>query len=412
MSCPHCQAAALSKAKFCRQCGSRIGVTCPACSATNPLESKFCGECGNSLITAATPGKPAVKTDHEVTRTHVVSQGERRHLTILFTDLTGYTRMMEKNDPEDVHALMASIIRSSVQIIKDYKGHIERIIGDEILALFGLPVAHEDDAIRAIKAAREIHATVMTIKPTSVALTDPVAMHTGINTGLVVATRAASSDGTLDLSGDAVNIASRLCDLAQPNEILVGPETYRQAYGFFNFDSKPALPIEGKSHSISIYAVRDEKLRPLTGKRKLNFYADMVGRRTELDQLHRAMRELHAGQGSIISIVGEAGTGKSRLLLEFEKQLADQRITWITGYAYAHTQQIPYYPLVGIVRRWLALEGSATAREMSAGIARRVGELLGPDAKEIPIIQGLIGQEVKETLGMSPEEWRKRLKST
>lgn len=319
--------------------------------------------------------------------------------------------MMEEYDPEDVQTLMASITDSSIQIIKAYNGHIERIIGDEILALFGLPTAHEDDAIRAIKAAREIHASVMNIKAATIQLKEPVAMHTGINTGLVVTARSAPVDGTFDLSGDAVNIASRLSDMARPDEILVGPETYRQAFGFFDFDAKPAMRIQGKKRSISIYAVKDEKLRPLAGQRKLNLFAALVGRQKELDQLHQAMGGLEAGQGAIISIVGEAGTGKSRLLHEFEKSLADKRITWITGYAFAHTQQVPYFPLAGIVRRWLELDGSATAKEMSTGIARRVGELLGPDAEEIPIIQGLLGQEVQATDGMSPEEWRKRLKS-
>lgn len=411
MSCPHCQTAALSKAKFCRHCGSRVATNCPACSAFNPPESKFCGECGNSLAKTATPDTPQPGPDAQAGKTHVLAQGERRHLTILFTDLTGYTRMMEKYDPEDVQTLMTSITRTSIEIIEAYNGHIERIIGDEILALFGLPVAHEDDAIRAIKAARDIHASIQNMKPTSMALTDPAAMHTGINTGLVVTARTAPIDGAFDLSGEAVNIASRLSDIAQPNEILVGPETYRQAFGFFDFDTKPSLRLAGKSRPISIYAVIDEKLRPMAGQRKLNLFADLVGRRKELDQLHQAMRELESGHGAIISIVGDAGTGKSRLLQEFEKELAEKSITWITGYAFAHTQQIPYFPLVGIVRRWLELDGSATAKEMSAGIARRVGQMLGPDAEEIPIIQGLIGQEVEETEGMSPEEWRKRLKS-
>jgi tetratricopeptide (TPR) repeat protein len=236
-------------------------------------------------------------------------------------------------------------------------------------------------------------------------------MHTGINTGLVVTARTTPVDGTFDLSGDAVNIASRLSDMAEPNEILVGPETYRQAFGFFEFEAKPAMPIQGKAHPVSVFAVGAEKLRPMAGQRKLNLSSTLIGRRKELDTLHRAMRALESGQGGIISIIGNAGTGKSRLLQEFEHDLSDRRINWITGYAYAHTQQVPYLPLVGIVRRWLELDGSATAREMSDGITRRVGGLLGADAEEIPIIQGLIGQEVQETIGMSPEEWRKRLKS-
>ncbi len=411
MSCPHCQIAAQTHAKFCRQCGSRIGNNCPVCGASNPRDSKFCGECGKALSDPAAPPSTQQTGYTEVEKARFVSQGERRHLTILFTDLTGYTRMMERFDPEDVQALMASIVNNCVKIIETYNGHIERIIGDEVLGLFGLPVAHEDDAIRAIKAAREIHATIAGLKPRGLVLTEPIAMHTGINTGLVVTARTAPVDGAFDLSGDAVNIASRLSDMAQPNQILVGPETYRQAFGFFDFDAMPPMTIQGKSHPMSVYVVKDEKDRPLTGRRKLNLYADFIGRQDELDQLHKAMMNLEEGKGSIISITGDAGTGKSRLLHEFERGLDHKRINWITGYAYAHTQSVPYFPLVGIVRRWLELDGSATAQEMSTGIARKVGELLGYNAEEIPIIQGLIGQEVEETAGMSPEEWRKRLKA-
>ncbi len=341
----------------------------------------------------------------------IISQGERRHLTVLFTDLTGYTRLMEKYDPEDIQTIMTAITQTCIRIIASYNGHVERILGDEILGLFGLPKAHEDDAIRAIKAAREIHETVCGMRPASLDPTERVAMHTGINTGLVVTTRSAPKNGTFDLSGDAVNLASRLSDMAKSNQILVGPETYRQAFGFFDFDAMPAMDIKGKSLPISVYSVLGEKDRPIAGRRELKFTAELIGRKAELDLLLTAMRDLENGQGAIISLVGDAGTGKSRLLNEFERQLRGKTINWITGYAFAHTQQAPYFPLVHLVRRWLDLDGSTTDEQMRTGIARRVGKLLGADAEEIPILQGLIGLEVKETAGMSPEEWRKRLKS-
>jgi hypothetical protein len=157
MSCPHCQEAALANAKFCRQCGRRVGNHCPACGASNPPGSKFCGECGKALFDP--PPVRAVEAEHqrEAEKTYIVSEGERRHLTILFTDLTGYTRLMEKHDPEDIQALMSAITHSCIDIIQAYNGHVERVLGDEVLGLFGLPKTHEDDAIRAIKAAREIH---------------------------------------------------------------------------------------------------------------------------------------------------------------------------------------------------------------------------------------------------------------
>jgi class 3 adenylate cyclase/tetratricopeptide (TPR) repeat protein len=409
MSCPHCQTAALSNAKFCRQCGRQVGNRCPACGAANPPGSKFCGECGKTLDPEKSQPSGPPERREESQKTFIVSGGERRHLTILFTDLTGYTGLMEKHDPEDVQALMSSITRNCIRIIENYNGHVERILGDEILGLFGLPVTYEDDAIRAIKAAREIHATIAGMRPQASPLKEPIAMHTGINTGLVVTARSSPKNGTFDLSGDAVNLASRLSDMARPDEILVGPETYRQAFGFFNFDTMPAMEIKGKSRPISIYAVTGEKDHPVLHRRKVNLNAAFIGRQSELNQLLRALANLENGRGAIITLVGEAGTGKSRLLQEFEACLATKKANWITGYAFAHTQQVPYFPLVQLARRWLGLDGSATEEEMSTGIARRVGALLGSNAEEIPIIQGLIGLDVQETESMSPEEWRKRL---
>ena len=165
MSCPHCQSAALSNAKFCRQCGGRLGNDCPSCGAANPPDSRFCGGCGNALDAASPRKTKQTERYTETEKTHIISQGERRHLTILFTDLSGYTRLMENYDPEDVQSLMASITASCIEIINAYNGHIERVIGDEVLALFGLPVTHEDDAIRAVKAAREIHDMVNGLNP-------------------------------------------------------------------------------------------------------------------------------------------------------------------------------------------------------------------------------------------------------
>jgi class 3 adenylate cyclase/tetratricopeptide (TPR) repeat protein len=357
------------------------------------------------------PIAPRITPYSGTQKPHLISQGERRHLTILFSDLSGYTRLMERHDPEDVQILMATITEQCTRIIETYNGHVERIIGDEVLALFGLPVTHEDDAVRAVKAAREIHATIAALRPGFLPDEAPLRMHTGINTGLVVTARTSPKDGSFELSGDTVNLASRLADLAQPDEILVGPETHRQAFGYFDFAVKPSVPIKGKAHATTVWAVAGEKDRPATAQRNLSMSAAFIGRQGELDRLKDAMERLAKGSGSIISIIGEAGTGKSRLLFEFERQFADRRINWITGYAFAHTQPVPYFPLVHMVRRWLELDGTATEAEMSAGIARRVGALLGPKAREIPIIQGLIGQDVQETMGMSPEEWRKRLKS-
>ncbi len=410
MNCPTCKATVDQGAKFCRQCGSPIGIKCPTCGAPNPPGSKYCGDCGGRM-TAMKNDRPRVSEPlADTPAPGMVRQGERRHVTILFTDLTGYTALSEKYDPEDIQALSAAIQSKVSAILLKYNGYLERVIGDGIMAVFGLPMSHEDDPVRAIKAAREINQTVAALKPfQSVSEDEPFSMHTGINTGLVVTVNPRPKDGTYQLSGDAVNLASRLSDMAEPGTILVGPETYRQASGIFDFAARPPQKVKGKSDVIQAYAVVRVKDRPVTVRRKTGLQSRLVGRRLELSQLREATNRLTQGYGSICAIIGEAGTGKSRLIDEFETEFATEERNWITGFAYAHTQQIPYYPLLDLVRRWLNPEGIATSEDLKALITDRVGAKLGPDAEEIPIIQGLLGLEVPETEGMSPEIWQKRL---
>ena len=240
MNCPTCKAAVGQGAKFFRQCGSPLGIACQTCGAPNPPDSNYCGDCGGR-VTAMKKTPPGVNEQlEEDSVPGVVRQGERRHATILFTDLTGYTALSEKYDPEDIQALSATIQSDVAAVLLKYNGYIERVIGDGIMAVFGLPMSHEDDPVRAIKAAREIHQTVSALKPyKSVSEDQPFSMHTGINTGLVVTANPHPKDGSYQLSGDAVNLASRLSDMAEPGTILVGPETYRQASGIFDFAAKP-----------------------------------------------------------------------------------------------------------------------------------------------------------------------------
>ena len=147
----------------------------------------------------------------------MVRQGERRHVTILFTDLTGYTALSEKYDPEDIQALSAAIQSKVSAILLKYNGYLERVIGDGIMAVFGLPMSHEDDPVRAIKAAREIHQIVAALQPfKSFDAAEPIRMHTGINTGLVVTANSRPKEGEYRLSGDALNLASRLSHMAEP----------------------------------------------------------------------------------------------------------------------------------------------------------------------------------------------------
>jgi class 3 adenylate cyclase/tetratricopeptide (TPR) repeat protein len=412
MHCPQCKTPLDQAVKFCPNCGTRTGRRCPACNATVPATSRYCSECGVNLFATAPP-EPQ-EGDAPITGERLIlDRGERRHITVLFSDMSNYTALSENHDPEDVRQLLSEIIGRGREIVKSYGGHVERVIGDEILAVFGLPKVHEDDAVRAIKAAQELHADVVRIGASARHRFDqPINMHTGINSGLVVIDQLSPRDGEYGISGDAVNLASRLADMAGPNEILVGPEAYKQAYGYFGFDRKPTAQIKGKSETIHIYAVTKARPRPVTIRRNLGLRAPLIGRKAEMAQLHETVGRLKKKQGSIIAIIGEAGTGKSRLVYEFEKAYRNNGFQWVTGYAYAHTQAIAYYPLINLVRQLYEIEDTQSVADVRSRIQQVTTRLLGDTMDEIPIIENLYGLKNEATDGMSPEIWQQRMTNT
>lgn len=189
MKCSECQADNREKKKFCHECGARLSLLCPQCGAEIPPRDKFCSECGQKLDEAK---EGTEKSTAEV-------EGERKYVTVLFSDLSGYTAMTERLDPEDVKEIMSRIFGEIAQVIAKYEGFIERFIGDAVMALFGVPRVHEDDTVRAIKAAIEIHELLEVMSPRlEEKVGQPFTMHSGINTGLVV-----TGEVDLKVEGDA-----------------------------------------------------------------------------------------------------------------------------------------------------------------------------------------------------------------
>ena len=191
-------------------------MKCPKCGFENPNGFKFCGGCTHPLAEKV-----------EASSIRAATESERKHVTIMFADLSGYTTMTERLDPEEVRGIMSRIFGELTQIIKKYEGFIERFIGDAVMAVFGIPKSHEDDPVRSIRAAVEILAAVESISPQfEESIGRSLTMHIGINTGLVVTGEVNVEKGTHGLTGDAINLASRLEGIAKAGEIIVGPDTY------------------------------------------------------------------------------------------------------------------------------------------------------------------------------------------
>jgi class 3 adenylate cyclase len=399
MECPKCSTKNLELRKFCSECGAKLLMTCPQCGGGILATDKFCGDCGHKL-------------DAEVSsdRVRATGESERKHVTALFSDLSGYTAMCDRLDPEELKEIMSGIFGDIAQVVTKYEGFIEKFIGDAVLVLFGVPKAHEDDPVRAIKAAREIHDLVEAMgRKLEARIAKPLSMHTGINTGLVVTGELNLERGTHGVAGDAINLAARLSSISKPGEIVVSPYTYHQAEGYFLFDSLGPIRVSGKEEPVQIYKVQSPRELPSKTHRVSGLRAALIGRSAEMAHLLRAVDRLRRGKGTVFFICGDVGTGKSRLVEEFRATLDQEAIQWREGHAYAYSQNIPYFLLTDLVSRTLQIEERDAPEVVRAKIEARMEELIGKSDDAAPYIGSLYALSYPQLEGMSPDLWKSRL---
>jgi len=288
-------------------------MACAACGFEASPEFAFCPKCGRRL------GMPSDAAE---------TQADRRPVTVLFADLSGFTALSEQLDPEDVRSLQTDLYNEMSATIQHFDGFVEKYVGDAVMAVFGAPVAHDEDPERAVRAALAMQERVAAL---SVAwmprLGQPLALHIGINTGTVVAGRIGSNHAdAYAVTGDTVNAASRLQGTAGPGQIVVSRSTYLLTQHAFRFESLGGLSLKGKAQPLDAYRV-DAALAAPNSARGLQGHglaAPLIGRDHELGELTRALHGMLAGRTQLVSIVAEAGTGKSRLLSEFLARLQAQ----------------------------------------------------------------------------------------
>jgi class 3 adenylate cyclase/tetratricopeptide (TPR) repeat protein len=398
MNCPNCQSPIEESQNFCRTCGLKLQVDCSGCGSPVSPGDRFCGECGLEVETRRIPLGKGKKI-----------ASERKYITVLFADLTGYTTLSERLDPEEVKDLVGQIIGEIAKVVIKYGGHIEKFAGDQVMAVFGVPLAQEDDPVRAVKTATEIHEVVRGFSPqVQESIGQPLAMHIGINTGLAVTGKLVYAKAAHHIAGDTVNVASRLCTLAQAGETLVGQTTYVLTEGFFSYGSPEVVTVKGKTKPVEVYKLLSPKELPGKRHRLYGRRAAMIGRQEEMAVLAQAMARLREGKGSVITLCGEPGTGKSRLIEEFQATLDLQEIRWLEGHAYAYTQNISYYPLINLIKRDLVIEKGDTPDRVAAKLEARLEEFNGKE-DVAPYIGGLLSLPYPEVADMSPEFWRARL---
>ncbi|PKN30100.1 MAG: hypothetical protein CVU64_05020 [Deltaproteobacteria bacterium HGW-Deltaproteobacteria-21] len=400
MKCPECQTENPESRKFCRDCGTKLVLICPDCTSENLPGDKFCGECGHELEKIRETRKDIPSID-----------SERKHVTVLFSDLSGYTAMSDRLDPEDVKSITSHIFGEVAKVIHKYEGFVEKYAGDAVMAIFGVPKAHEDDPIRAILAAREIHRLVKSMSyEIEKRIEQPLLMHTGINTGLVVTGEINLEKGTHGVAGDTLNVAARLGSAAGADEIIVGQEVYRQAKGHFDFETELSIQARGKAEPILAYKVVAPKEKPVSLHGLSIIRSELIGRKAEMEDLILAVKELEQGRGSIFSICGEAGTGKSRLVEEFKTALSHDKIQWLEGHAYAYSQNIPYFPLIDLFNRVFHLREEDSPEAVQKKLESGIGGLVEHHENIVPYIGRLYSLKYPEVEEVSPEFWKAKLR--
>lgn len=270
---------------------------------------------GATVLTTATQAQQPAETLAPVPAppAPISDEGERRHATVMFSDLTGYTALNEALDPEEVEEIMARIKAEASAVIERHGGRVNQFVGDEVMALFGIPVARRDDPKRAVSAALELHTVVDGIAAgLSARLGRVLSMHTGIQSGLVIARRSDSRSGDYTLTGDTVNTAARLRGLARPGEVVVSPQTWQQVSDYFEAEAGQAVEVKGKERPLVPYRILNERAVPTGGSRPL------VGRSEEMQQfMGLAEACLNRRRGRVVFVRGDPGLGKSRLVAEF-----------------------------------------------------------------------------------------------
>jgi class 3 adenylate cyclase/tetratricopeptide (TPR) repeat protein len=376
MNCPKCQTRNPDEARFCFNCGAALAQTCRNCGAALQPGARFCHNCGHAVEEAEPVQAPPAKTQPDdiiqryipkelltklrsARHSHLM-EGERRVVTILFCDLKGSTLAASQLDPEEWAEIINGAFGPMIDPVYRYEGTVARLQGDGLLAFFGAPIAHEDDPQRAVLAGLEIVQAVHDYgQKVKARLGIELEVRVGINTGLVVV-GAVGSDLRMEYTalGDAINLASRMEQAAQPRTVLVAEATHKLTAPLFDYEEIPDIPIKGRPEPLTAYRPLARKAEPgsLRGIAGLN--SPLIGRKDQLDALWSAMEHLKEGSGQIVSIMGEAGLGKSRLITEFSRAVAAEdegHPTWLEGKALSYETGIPFAAFIDLFKTFFGL---------------------------------------------------------
>jgi len=410
MRCSSCGFESPESRKFCSECGIGLPRGCPQCGADNAATAKFCGECGASL---SVPIRTQVTVKPLVPEREVA--GERRHLTVMFCDLVGATEISARLDPEEWREIESGYLRAAAEAITRFGGFVAKYLGDGVLAYFGWPEAHDNDAERAARAGLAILEGVAALNQRDRQDSHPkLSARVGIDSGTVVIGRGGGNES--EVFGDTANIASRVQSAADPDTVLVSTSANRLISGLFVVEERGAHQLKGIALPVELYRiVRLSGARSRLAASAVHGLTPFIGRADEMGILWNRWERASAGEGQVVFIVGEAGIGKSRLVQQFRERLAGIPHTWNECSGASYFQHTPFYPIADMLQQGFAQRGNESDKAKTGQLEKDL-ELAGLKLVEaVPLIAPMLNVPVDEKyslLTLSPEQKRRRLLAT
>ena len=422
MRCPACQTENRPGIRFCEQCGATLEAACAACGASVPAEARFCGACGAPRASSTAPPAEKYTSPQTYTPPHLAERilrdrtalsGERKQVTVLFADVSGFTSISERLDPEDVHALINRAFELMLAEVHRYEGTVNQFLGDGLMALFGAPIAHEDHARRAAHAALGMqHALERYRDELARARGIDFRVRMGLNTGLVVV-GAIGDNLRMDYTavGDTTNTSARMQQLAQPGQIVVAAATHRLIEPFFALRALGSFTVKNRAEAVDAYELTDvrDAVSSLTA-RAAHGLSPFVGRDEALTTLERALSTARGGRGQAAFVVGDPGLGKSRLLFEL-RQRAGETVTWLEGECLSFGQSTSFLPIIVMLKRRFGIEHRDGETQVATKIDRGL-ELLGADTAAVaPFVRYLLSVDPGDggVATMDPAQRRTRI---
>ena len=430
MQCPKCQADNRDERKFCGECGTKLILVCPECGFENLPTEKFCGDCGHDL-TQPLPAIPKeLSFDEKIAKLQkylpsgitekILSQrdrieGEKRQVTVMFCDMTGFTPLADKLGPEEVYGMMDQVYEILIHKVHEYEGTVNEMTGDGVMALFGAPIALEDAPQRAIRTAIAIHREMTRFNERmrqEKGEFPPVKMRIGIHTGpVVVGTLGNDLRVEFKAVGDTVNLASRMESLAEPGTTYISEETFKITEGLFRVEALGEKEIKGKEKPLKVYQV----IAPSSRRTRFDVSAErgltpFVGRQRELELLLDGFERSREGRGQAISIISEAGIGKSRLLYEFRKAVTNEDVTFLEGRCLSYSRNVAYHPIVDILKANFEIQDNDTGKQIRQKVISILKIIQVDEASTLPYLLELLSVKESgiEKIQMSPEARKDR----